>query len=168
MKGKAIIGILMAAIMVVSIFAATLPMVSAESRGDNFNHIAKQMAAQKVLIGQNLQFEGFDGTVAICRMVSGDIEDVYLADDNNRIYNVNWPTSGTYYVNYDAATKLGAAGTIEKTSDLSTRRSQRAQSLKLFQTPFVFSNVSAFSARSAVKLGGIVISLEKSIVPFRP
>ncbi len=35
----------------------------------------------------------------------------------------------------------------------------------MFQTPLVFSNVSAFSARSAVKLGGIVISLEKSIVP---
>ena len=37
----------------------------------------------------------------------------------------------------------------------------------MFQTPLVFSNVSAFSARSAVKLGGIVISLEKSIVPLR-
>ena len=37
----------------------------------------------------------------------------------------------------------------------------------MFQTPLVFSNVSAFSARSAVKLGGIVISLEKSIVPSR-
>jgi len=35
----------------------------------------------------------------------------------------------------------------------------------VFQTPLGFSNVSAFSARSAVKLGGIVISLEKSIVP---
>jgi hypothetical protein len=41
-------------------------------------------------------------------------------------------------------------GTIEKTSDLSTRRSQ---SLTVFQTPLGFSNVSAFSARSAVKLG---------------
>jgi hypothetical protein len=109
MKGKAIIGIFIAAIMIASVLAATVPMVSAESRSDNFNHIVVQQAAQKVLIGQNLQFEGFDGTVAICRMVSGDIEDVYLADDNNRIYNVNWPTSGTYYVNYDAATKLGAA-----------------------------------------------------------
>ncbi len=57
-------------------------------------------------------------------------------------------------------------GTIEKTSDLSTRRSQRAQSLSVFKTPLGFSNVSAFSARSAVKLGGIVISLEKSIVPI--
>jgi hypothetical protein len=38
----------------------------------------------------------------------------------------------------------------------------------VFQTPLGFSNVSAFSARSAVKLGGIVISLEKSIVPSLP
>jgi len=60
----------------------------------------------------------------------------------------------------------GWAGTIEKTSDLSTRRSQRAQSLSVFQTPLGSSNVSAFSACSAVKLGGIVISLEKSIVPL--
>ena len=37
----------------------------------------------------------------------------------------------------------------------------------MFKTPLGFSNVSAFSARSAVKLGGIVISLEKSIVPLR-
>ena len=35
----------------------------------------------------------------------------------------------------------------------------------MFQTPLGFSNLSAFSARSAVKLGGMVISLEKSIVP---
>jgi hypothetical protein len=99
-KGKAIIGISMAAIMVVSVLAATMPMVGAESKTDNFNHIVKQTAAQKVLIGQNLQFEGFGGTVTISRLVSGDIENVYQADANNRIYNVNWPTSGAYYVNY--------------------------------------------------------------------
>ncbi|NQE04660.1 hypothetical protein C5S32_02205 [ANME-1 cluster archaeon GoMg1] len=59
-------------------------------------------------------------------------------------------------------------GTIEKTSYLSTRRSQRAQSLSVFQTPLGFSNVSAFSAPSAVKLGGIVISLEKyTILVYR-
>ena len=53
----------------------------------------------------------------------------------------------------------GAEGTIEKTSDLSTRRSQRAQSLKLFQFSLGVSNASAFSARSAVKLEDILISL---------
>ena len=99
------IGIAIAAIILASVFAVTVPMVSAESRGDNFNQIVVQATPQKVLIGQNLQFEGFDGTVAICRMVSGDIENVYQADANNRIYNVNWPTSGAYYVNHDYATK---------------------------------------------------------------
>jgi hypothetical protein len=104
-KGKAVIDIAIAAIVLASVFAATVPMVCAESRGDNFNHIVVQQTPQKVLIGQNLQFEGFDGTVAIYRMVSGDIENVYAADANNRIYNVNWPKSGNYYVNYDYATK---------------------------------------------------------------
>jgi hypothetical protein len=88
-KGKSVIGIAMTAVILASVFAAIVPMASAESRGDNFNLIVKQVPAQKVLIGQNLQFEGFDGTVAIYRLVSGDIENVYLADANNRIYNVN-------------------------------------------------------------------------------
>ena len=71
--------------------------------------------------------------------------------------NVSW--------NFEKVERIVKAGTIEKTSDLSTQRSQRAQSLSLFQTPLGSSNVSAFSARSAVKLESIVISLEKSIVP---
>jgi len=108
-KGKAIIGIFIAAIMIVSVLAATVPMVSAASRGDNFNYIVAQSYVQKVLIGQNLQFEGFTGTVTVSRIVSGDIENVYATDAQNRLYNVNWPTSGAFYVNYDAATKLGAA-----------------------------------------------------------
>jgi hypothetical protein len=99
-KGKAIIGIAIAAIMLASVFAATVPIVSAESRGDNFNHIVKQAEPQKVLIGQNLQFDGFDTAPVVCRFVYGDLENTYMAYDNNhRIYNVNWPTSGAYYVN---------------------------------------------------------------------
>ena len=54
----------------------------------------------------------------------------------------------------------------KKTRDLSTRRSQRAQSLRVFQSPLGFSNASVFSARSAVKLEDIVISLKNSTVPF--
>jgi hypothetical protein len=98
---EAIIGITMAAIMLASVFALTIPMVSAESRGDNFNYIVKQPTAQKVLIGQNLQFEGFGGTVRVSRILNGDIENIYQADPNNRIYNVYWPTSGAYYVDYE-------------------------------------------------------------------
>jgi RNase H-fold protein (predicted Holliday junction resolvase) len=70
-KGKATIGIAMAAIMLASVFAATVPIISAESRGDNFNHIVKQAEPQKVLIGQNLQFEGFDVPPTVYRFVSG-------------------------------------------------------------------------------------------------
>jgi hypothetical protein len=108
MKGKAIIGISMAAIMVVSVLAAAMPMAVAKSNGGNFN-IIEGAATQKVLIGQNLQFMGYGSDVTVSRIVSGDVENVYQTDANNRLYNVNWPTSGAYYVNYDAATKLGAA-----------------------------------------------------------
>ena len=101
-KGKEIIGIAMAAIMVVSVLAATMPMVGASSDRGNFN-IIKPNTTEKVLIGQNLQFEGFTGTVAVFRLVSGDIENVYTADAENKIYNVNWPTSGAYYVAYKTA-----------------------------------------------------------------
>ncbi len=101
-KGKAATGIAMAAIMVVSVLAAAMPMVSASSDRGNFNTI-KPNTTEKVLIGQNLQFEGFTGTVAVSRLVSGDIENVYTADANNQIYNVNWPTSGAYYVAYNTA-----------------------------------------------------------------
>jgi hypothetical protein len=108
-KGKAVIGIAIAAIILASVFAATVPMVSAESRCDNFNHIVVQPTPQKVLIGQNLEFEGFTGIAVVCRLVGGDIVNTYPADGNNRIYNVNWPTSGAYYVNYDSVTKDYAA-----------------------------------------------------------
>ena len=103
-KGKEIIGIAMAAIMVVSVLAATMPMVSAKaaSPGDNFNYINPN-TTEKVLIGQNLEFQGFTGTVTVSRLVSGDIENVYQADTDNKIYNVNWPTSGAYYVAYNTA-----------------------------------------------------------------
>ena len=98
-KGKTVIALAMVAIMLASVFVATVPIVSAESRGDNFNHIVQQTEPQKVLIGQNLQFEGFDVPPTVYRFLSGDIENTYRANDDNRIYNVNWPTWGVYYVN---------------------------------------------------------------------
>ncbi len=108
MKGKAIIGVSMAAIMVVSVLAVAMPMAVAMSDGTNFNTISGA-GTQKVLIGQNLQFTGYGSDVTVSRIVSGDVENVYQTDANNRIYNVNWPTTGAYYVNYDPALKLGAA-----------------------------------------------------------
>ena len=105
-KGKSVTGIVIAAIILASVFVAMIPMVCAESRTDNFNHIVKQVPAQKMLIGQNLEFEGFSAQpVVVYRVVSGNVECAYLADANNLMYNVKWPTSGTYYVNYDYATK---------------------------------------------------------------
>jgi hypothetical protein len=101
-KGKAVIEIAIAVVILASVLAATMPMVSAESRTDNFNYI-KPNTPEKVLIWQNLQFEGFGGTVTVSRIVSGDIENVYQADADNRMYNVNWPTSGAYYAAYNTA-----------------------------------------------------------------
>ena len=99
-KGKVIV---IAAIMLVFVFAA--PMSYAASRGDNYNHIVVQPKPQKVLIGQNLQFEGFAAPPIVYRLVSGDIENTFPADSNSRIYNVNWPMSGAYYVNYNSTTE---------------------------------------------------------------
>ena len=112
-KGKVVIGIAIVAIILASVFAASVPMVSAESRGDNFNHIVVQQMPQKVLIGQNLEFEGFTDIAVVCRIVSGDIENMYQTDANNRIYNVNWPTSGAYYVNYVDRTTYDAQLSVE-------------------------------------------------------
>ncbi len=103
-KGKVIV---IAAIMLVFVFAA--PMSYAASRGDNYNHIVVQPKPQKVLIGQNLQFEGFAAPPIVYRLVSGDIENTFPADSNSRIYNVNWPMSGAYYVNYNSTTKKAEA-----------------------------------------------------------
>ncbi|MGB3458965.1 MAG: hypothetical protein WBB08_06665 [Halobacteriota archaeon] len=103
-KGKVIV---IAAIMLVFVFAA--PMSYAASRGDNYNHIVVQPKPQKVLIGQNLQFEGFAAPPIVYRLVSGDIVNTYPADTNSRIYNVNWPMSGAYYVNYNSTTKKADA-----------------------------------------------------------
>ena len=76
MKGKAIIGLFIAAIMVVSALAVAMSMAVAKSNGGNFNSI-EGAATQKVLIEQNLQFEGYGDDVTVSRIVSGDVENVY-------------------------------------------------------------------------------------------
>ena len=99
-KGKVIV---IAAIMLVFVFAA--PMSYAASRGDKYNHIVVQPTPQKVLIGQNLEFDAFAAPPIVYRLVSGNVVNTYPADSNSRIYNVNWPMSGAYYVNYNSTTK---------------------------------------------------------------
>ena len=95
--------------MLATVFAAFMPIVSAGSSGGNFNIIAAHEGGlQKVLLGQNLEFEGFSTPVVVSRVVSGDVANTYPAD-NNRIYNVNWPTAGAFFVNYNTTTKNGEA-----------------------------------------------------------
>ena len=103
----------MAVIMLAAVMVAMVPIGGAESRSDNFNHIVKGTVPQKVLIEQNLEFEGFYAPPTVYRLVSGDIENTYPARDDNRIYNVNWPTSGAFYVNYNASTDYGAQLSVE-------------------------------------------------------
>ncbi|RZN37527.1 MAG: hypothetical protein EFT35_06020 [Methanophagales archaeon ANME-1-THS] len=95
----------MAAIMLALVVGAMISSCSAVSIGDNFNYIGNTTGPlQKVLIGQNLQFnltEGsnnFSSTPKVYRYVAGQLENTYTPDANGRIYNVNWPPTGAYYV----------------------------------------------------------------------
>jgi len=113
-KGKAIMSIAMSVIMLVSVLAVTVPIAGAESRGDNFNHIIVQTVPQKVLLGQDLQFENFTPPLTVTRIEGGDIASIYHPDSNNRTYNVNWPISGVYYVNYRNARDYEAQLSIDE------------------------------------------------------
>lgn len=106
-KGKctAIKRIAVAVILLASLGGAMISSYSAISIGNNFNYIGNTTTPlQKVLIGQNLQFnltEGssnFSAVPTIYRYVAGQLENTYVPDASGRIYNVNWPTTGAYYV----------------------------------------------------------------------
>ncbi len=101
MKTK-MIGIAMVVIIIASVFGVMMPTAIAYSQGDSFNHIDKTAGEiKRVVIGQNLQFEGFAAQPSVYRYVSGDLENVYDVVEeagNWRIYDVSWPTSGAYYV----------------------------------------------------------------------
>jgi PGF-CTERM protein len=100
------IGIAMAAIMLASVMVAIVPTVSAFSQGDNYNYIQKIPTSQQVLLGQNLQFiigsGNFSTPPTVYRYSAGKLENTYPSDTNGRITNVNWPTTGAYYVNESA------------------------------------------------------------------
>ncbi|MGB2728022.1 MAG: hypothetical protein WBD09_06050 [Halobacteriota archaeon] len=114
-KGKAIIGIAIAAIMLASVIVVMVQMGSAVSKGDNFNYIGNHTTPQKVLNGQNLQFNQTEPTnnfatkPTVYRYVAGDLENTYVPDANWRWYNVNWPTTGAYYASDDPTDKQGQA-----------------------------------------------------------
>ena len=111
----------MAAIMLFSILVAIIPMGSAVSKGEEYNYIGNTTASiQKVLIGQNLQFNktephnNFAARPEVYWLVSGHIMNTYSTDSNYRIYNVNWPLTGSYYVNYVNATAYDAQLSVEE------------------------------------------------------
>jgi len=99
--------------MLATVFAAFMPIISAGSSGGNFNTIAAHKGGlQKVLIGQNLEFDGFRTPVVVYRVVSGDVANTYPAQEKDGryfCYNVNWPTAGAFFVNYNATTENGEA-----------------------------------------------------------
>ncbi|MCW3133689.1 MAG: PGF-CTERM sorting domain-containing protein [Methanophagales archaeon] len=111
-RGKAIIGIAMAAIMVASLMAM-VGSVSAYSNGGEYNIIKKDGGAtvQPVLIGQDVIFpenEGWElGKVTIYRVKDDAVVWTKSAGDDNilTISGDDWKKEGAYYVNYDEANK---------------------------------------------------------------
>ena len=105
MKGKAIIGA-MAAIMLVSVFAAMVGSVGAYSVGGEYNVIVKDSFPQKVLIGQDLDFSEGWGTemVTVSRVSGGVVEWSITADANNQLKvseeEAQWVKDGAFFVNY--------------------------------------------------------------------
>lgn len=100
-------------VMLASVIAAFIPVGTAKSQGGgNFNYIENQTGLQRVLIGQNLEFDNFSIPV-VYRVERGHIEDTYPADSDDHIYNVNWPTSGAFYVNYRNSSDYDAQLSVE-------------------------------------------------------
>ena len=97
-RGKAIIGIAMAAIMAASVFAAIAPMGSAVSKGDNFNYIGADQPTQTVLVGQNVQFNETQpsgnwstiSAVTVQKFEDGIWYDYRGPWTDGKAYNVNW------------------------------------------------------------------------------
>jgi len=79
--------------------------------------IVQQSAIQKVLRGQDLQFMETANwsavPVTVYRVVGGSIENTFTADADNRIFDVNLPAVGAYYVNYVNATTYDAQLSVE-------------------------------------------------------
>jgi hypothetical protein len=106
MKGKAIIGILMAAIMLASIFAAMIGSAGAHGVGGEYNIIEMNPIPQKVLIGQDLDFSEGWGTemVTVSRVRGGVLEWIIAADAVNQLKvseeEAQWTKGGAFFVNY--------------------------------------------------------------------
>jgi len=100
-RGKVMIGIALTAIMVASVMVAMVGSAAAAQGGTKYNVITPG-GSQKVLMGQDLEFVGFETTPTVYRYDAGDQANTYEATvegDRYFLYNINWPTSGAYYVN---------------------------------------------------------------------
>jgi len=97
-KGKAIVGIAMAAIMVASVMAAMLPMGSAVGIGKDFNYIGAAVETQTVLVGQDVQFNGTGlpnpwlapKDVKVKKFVDGIWYDYRGPWTDGKAYNIDW------------------------------------------------------------------------------
>ena len=97
-RGKAIIGIAMAAIML-AFLAAAVPTASAVSNGTNFNYI-EPGEIETVLVGQNVQFNGTGpwsnaGDVIVQKLDEGTWYSYRGPWGGGKAYNVNWDTELT-------------------------------------------------------------------------
>jgi PGF-CTERM protein len=114
-KGKAIIGISMAAIMIASVLAVMVGSVGAYSNGGKYNIIEKIAPSQKVLIGQELDFSGDWGTtpVTVSRIRENTEEWSITADSDNHLVVSEgvdqWKRDGAFWVNWDGTAKTGEA-----------------------------------------------------------
>ncbi|MDI6811009.1 MAG: hypothetical protein QMD80_04950 [archaeon] len=112
-KGKAIIGIALAAIMVASVMMAMVPTSIAVSKGGNFNYIGANVPTETVLVGQNVQFNDTapnkwtnPSTVKVQKFVDG-----YWYD-----YDGPWSGGTAYNVAWDPALTLRATDGTDNTS----------------------------------------------------
>ena len=78
---KAILGIALAAIVLASVTIAMIGSTVAYCYGGKYNIIVPQGGPQRVLIGQDLEFQGTWSQTppVVYRYVSGDLENTYTA-----------------------------------------------------------------------------------------
>lgn len=116
-SGNFVIAMLLATILLASGLTVLCGSARAYSIGGPYNIIEKTPEIQKVLRGQDLQFEEMaswsEAPVTVYRIAGGGIENTYTADATNRIFDVNWPATGAYYVNYVNESVFDAQLSIE-------------------------------------------------------
>lgn len=110
-KGTVVIGFVLAAVMLASVFTMMVGNVEAYSNGGKYNIIKKDGAEtlQPVIIGQSLDFFtnwGARNIVTLSRVKDNSIEWMKKADPGNtlKITGDAYMEDGAFYVNYDEST----------------------------------------------------------------